>query len=830
MVTEDISSDIIDHCLKAEGKNRLVHVAYFYCNFGAERIQTLEYILGSLLKQLLSKHFDMASVPKSVIKIYERSKNLQTSMRILKPLLDIVCRSLERVHVIIDGLDEVSPETQSAFVELFDLSGHGHSFDVSLLVCSRPHIQGIQAAEKLQIAAREDDIKAMIRHRMKTDANIKRVVNGDTTWAGRVGAKIFRQSNGLPLLAQLHLNRIAEESSKADVDDKITALKPGLIEQYNQSLERITANPGFAKLAFRAFSWLIAARRPLSSDELCQALGIGLEDTKLRRDRTPAFESVLQSCLGLLRFNEPLKTVEFFHFSIKEHLVARNKPEETAALNVPQSCLDDGSLARRQQQYPLASYLAEHWMSHVHGDAEVELCDEIGRLLESPNIFSSLQLIPEIERNTRLIGTVKDVRCNSTPSKEMAFYLCTYFALVYVLKKTFDRTLSAAMSAPWGELYSPTHVAVCYGNVPMLQEILMHPHSANCRDRWGLTALHLAVRLRSTEEVALVRVLLESEPDLDLRDQDGDTPLHLAASYATVDSIELLLKAGAKVNIQNNRGKTPLHRAVERGSLRVTQLLLDHHADPTTVDGQGQSSLALSLQDQRLAFLDAIDHARDRDGNPYEFAAFERTALDGFYELDKDVVLLEKERTECQEREREEHERLHRSRYCGQTTTLRSALLWAAEKGDWGSISEMVRRGEDLNQRGRSGMTPIHRSISNGRVEATFWLADAGASLDIRDSDGRTPLDYAQGQWEILWELYHAGALRRPPSDSGWHPCRTTGTPGYRDEERMYRAKWSRRNHDGGPEQECRGWDSDDQAKRSLENSAVLIRPHIKPA
>lgn len=139
----------------------------------------------------------MASTPKSIVKIYERSKHLQTSMRTLKPLLDIVFRSLERVHMIIDGLDEVSPDTRSAFVKLFDLSGNGHSFDVSLLICSRPHVQGIQAAEKLQIAAREDDIKAMIRHRMNTDANIRRVVNGDTTWAGRVGAKIFRHANGL---------------------------------------------------------------------------------------------------------------------------------------------------------------------------------------------------------------------------------------------------------------------------------------------------------------------------------------------------------------------------------------------------------------------------------------------------------------------------------------------------------------------------------------------------------------------------------------------------------------------------------------------------------
>jgi hypothetical protein len=181
-----------------ERKSHSFHVAYFYCNFQADRIQTLEYILGSLLKQVLSKNFDMVSVPKVVIKTYEHAKDLRMSLRTLKSLMNVVFGSLKHVHIIIDGFDEISPDTQSSLVKLFNLSDSNRKFgEVSLLICSRPHVQGIQAAEKLQIAAREDDVKAMIRHRMKTDANIKRVVNGDSTWAGRIGARIFRQSNGL---------------------------------------------------------------------------------------------------------------------------------------------------------------------------------------------------------------------------------------------------------------------------------------------------------------------------------------------------------------------------------------------------------------------------------------------------------------------------------------------------------------------------------------------------------------------------------------------------------------------------------------------------------
>ncbi|EAX73956.1 ankyrin repeat protein, putative [Trichomonas vaginalis G3] len=43
--------------------------------------------------------------------------------------------------------------------------------------------------------------------------------------------------------------------------------------------------------------------------------------------------------------------------------------------------------------------------------------------------------------------------------------------------------------------------------------------------------------------------------------QDGETPLHLAALQDNIEIVELLLSHGADVNEKNSKGETPLHIA-----------------------------------------------------------------------------------------------------------------------------------------------------------------------------------------------------------------------------------------------------------------------------
>jgi hypothetical protein len=48
----------------------------------------------------------------------------------------------------------------------------------------------------LEFRAEKEDIRALIKSRIKTDDHLQMVVDGDTTWAGRVAVEIVSKSSG----------------------------------------------------------------------------------------------------------------------------------------------------------------------------------------------------------------------------------------------------------------------------------------------------------------------------------------------------------------------------------------------------------------------------------------------------------------------------------------------------------------------------------------------------------------------------------------------------------------------------------------------------------
>ena len=68
--------------------------------------------------------------------------------------------------------------------------------------------------------------------------------------------------------------------------------------------------------------------------------------------------------------------------------------------------------------------------------------------------------------------------------------------------------------------------------------------------------------------------------------------------------------------------------------------------------------------------------------------------------------------------------------------------------------------------------TPLHLASERGNVEAVWLLAEHGADLDTQDRKGRTPLHRAayEGRLEAAEVLIVLGADRRPRTKSGKRP------------------------------------------------------------
>jgi len=61
------------------------------------------------------------------------------------------------------------------------------------------------------------------------------------------------------------------------------------------------------------------------------------------------------------------------------------------------------------------------------------------------------------------------------------------------------------------------------------------------------------------------------------------------------------------------------------------------------------------------------------------------------------------------------------------------------------AIRLCLDRGVDINAFNTNGTTAIHSAVQRGAEKVVKYLADNGAKLDMKNKQGRTPLDIAMG-------------------------------------------------------------------------------------
>lgn len=103
----------------------------------------------------------------------------------------------------------------------------------------------------------------------------------------------------------------------------------------------------------------------------------------------------------------------------------------------------------------------------------------------------------------------------------------------------------------------------------------------------GWTTLLLAAHKNNVEAVKL---LCESQADVNKRCEDGRTAMSVAAKTGQKDVLLYLLSEGASVNIADLSGNTPLSLAIKDGHLHLVQILL--HAGANPYHEQGGISVA----------------------------------------------------------------------------------------------------------------------------------------------------------------------------------------------------------------------------------------------
>lgn len=127
----------------------------------------------------------------------------------------------------------------------------------------------------------------------------------------------------------------------------------------------------------------------------------------------------------------------------------------------------------------------------------------------------------------------------------------------------------------------------------------------------GERAVHIVVKER---DMSWLGFLIQKGARIDLKDNQGNTPLMVAARIGNVDAARLLIARGANLNASNSLGETPLIMAVQRRDSAMTRLLLTQGADPARRDTtSGMSARDYAVRDGRsdaiLRLMDEIKPA-----------------------------------------------------------------------------------------------------------------------------------------------------------------------------------------------------------------------------
>ncbi len=144
-----------------------------------------------------------------------------------------------------------------------------------------------------------------------------------------------------------------------------------------------------------------------------------------------------------------------------------------------------------------------------------------------------------------------------------------------------------ALPAPAAAQFSDTYnflQGVRDRDFEAVRNIVEQPGSIviNARERdSGDGALHIVTRERDTQWLLY---LLQQRANPNIRDRDGNTPMHIAAQIAFAEAVHWLNVVDADVNARNDRGETPLILAVQQRNADIVRRLVAAGADPEIPD------------------------------------------------------------------------------------------------------------------------------------------------------------------------------------------------------------------------------------------------------
>ncbi|KAB8226001.1 ankyrin repeat-containing domain protein [Aspergillus novoparasiticus] len=776
---------VVDHLQKAFGLRRPVIYLYLSDDEHKRVQQTPDHLLGSMLKQLIWCDPNV-DIPQKLIEAYEGCGNGAYSTReIMKQAFQDSVAKQDRVYLIVDGLNQCSPEVSELIKEYalglvqdglplsllttslgrnlpmyVHCDCHDGRFDLCLdckeqgIACPKNH-NGEEPYDTVQIEVRpqHDELAEycheIINRALKTGRDrrdervhpspkydprpVARYLRDKPGLVNRISRKIAENAQFSYIVAQAWLQNLLEKDTEPETDEWVLCfldqIPVGPLTAYlNERIAKLRRYKKESELrvAFTTLTLVMSACQPLTLSQLQHALALkGLSNLN---DRV----FILKSTNGLISVDIGKESDSFVYFF---HGTLRTRAEYKMAKWL-ENC-------ENITAYPFLSYALEFWGDHVRKANDRRIENAAIQFLKDPIRFARL--------------TQEAAKCGPEEYEEWIheamdiLHLCAWFGLTNMVNLLITENHDVGIR---DHKYrrTPLRYACINGHVETVEELLKH--NTPVEEEAVIDAmcgLPCADYLQSEQErrQKIIEELLETG-NININARLGAksrTVLMLAVGHGHYDFVKVFLThQSVDVDAQDLNGFTALSFAVysEEGlPIESFDAVADHVYSPrckliNNICYEGyrcQGLVKLLLQHG------ANPNMRDNASNSTLILTIRLGALDIV------ETLLKCERLDLQS----EKELVHTASAMGHPEIIRllHSALSQSNKTHVYNINTMDER----------GLTPLHYaslSKSARAGEVAEVLLELGANPNVSDSRGCTPymMAFLLQQTPVIEVLY----------------------------------------------------------------------------
>ncbi|CAB3407274.1 unnamed protein product [Caenorhabditis bovis] len=299
-------------------------------------------------------------------------------------------------------------------------------------------------------------------------------------------------------------------------------------------------------------------------------------------------------------------------------------------------------------------------------------------------------------------------------------------------------------------------------------------------DNHGFTGFLLAVK---AGKAGIVQKMINKGARVDFLTKDGRNACHIAAMFADVDTLELILKRYSDLlwKAAGAKKQCAIHVACERKSKKayaIVKRILDEVDQRLTEDGDGSLPIHLAFRHGNLAIIELLlstpndEQTRKLDGHGNSLLHL--AVRSGSMEVMRTAIAAGCDNANIQNKEG------------------RTALHEVAEVGDQNMLKIMFKMRADANIYDKDDKTPVHVAAERGDTQMVESLIDKfGGSIRARTRDGSTLLHIAacSGHTSTALAFLKRGVPLFMPNKKGALGLHSAAAAGFNDVVKMLIAR-----------------------------------------